>query len=624
MPALTGNFLLPSATHVFLAEITAWKRFQNWVNHSGNAWKVSTPLPIYSVLAANYAALTEVADSATVVTTPSSWHHDGTTLFIRHPGGGNPHQSTPVRAEVRYYLSTHAKNFNGEFYDPRLIDLPRASFRVESNFGASLQIGSGTASFANDDGFFNTTDGVDWSAGEVVFKMGADLPASAMVYGSYASFGSWKIESWTRSSERFTVRLIEKKASLETNLPLTTYSRSWFDGIHKNDEGKPVPIAYGRVFGVKPALVNVGTKTYQVASHSIRSIDEIRVKQTSETGTNDLWLPVNYESVDLELAQFTLGSSWEQEVELSVDFTGKIGDDGLALVNPSDVVRDLCELAGATRFNEDSFTRSWNFYDVGARDRGERHSLLQPSIFIGSRRRASDVLKEICDTVGAALFYDADGDLHFRAFQPDADTLLETWDETHVLGNSLQIHVDSEPVKNEIVVRYARRDMDDWSQSVSDLITFGSFIANAGAFAVEEKLVPLSEPRDAAYFARRFLNINSTPFVTVQFQAPFIAFAKRPCERVRLKLPSLGIDGTLEITEITPSTSDMTARIVGTLNKGFLDSIGFWASGSQAAWGASATAEEKVTAKTQSGYWTDDNSFAVTTDEHSFQSSRWL
>jgi len=228
----------------------------------------------------NGVSLTERATEADVGLNNNSWFADSTYVFVRLDGTA-PFNHT-IQAMAVFRLSTVPKVLDDEWYDPRLIDAPDVSKRIAATFTGIGQTGGGNLTLVNTDGYWNGMQDFQWHAGRVTLKLGVDLPLQAMAWADYETFGTWQVEDWTRDRSKFTLKLTEPNSKLKTKLPLTFFDRATYPNIDNNLIGKPIPLAYGIVYGVKPFLIDPGLRKFKVTSHAIRGFLQVRLKTTRE------------------------------------------------------------------------------------------------------------------------------------------------------------------------------------------------------------------------------------------------------------------------------------------------------------------------------------------------------
>lgn len=271
----------PSGTPVFLVTIQAGVWCRAWVLDSGIRYKCPLSDAPSAVMWNNATGLAVQTSTAAVAAGAGRYYWDGTYLYVSTPGGANIWEGT-VQALINVYVSTHPKQLNSIYWEPRVKSVPNLSQRIEAQFGGVGQIGGGTMVLINSDGWFDSRRHWQWNARTVSIKMGMDLPGNDAVYADYEQVATWAIEEWTTTADGFTLRLKEPKARIKSQIPVATFARADFPNIDQSLIGKTIPDAYGRLVGIKAFLIDPGTKRYKLCGHAIRSIDAAYIKRTVE------------------------------------------------------------------------------------------------------------------------------------------------------------------------------------------------------------------------------------------------------------------------------------------------------------------------------------------------------
>jgi hypothetical protein len=314
---------------------------------------------------------------------------------------------------IPFYLSNKTKVFNNQYYDPRLQSIPNLSLRIEPRFSGVGQIGSGSANILNNDGEFDGLNRVlDWDYGRAVFKMGIDSNAGTMAYTDYVTLGTWGIERAEIKDQSLVLSLRELKTQLEKEIPTETYSLDDYPLLERTNVGKPIPIAYGKVFGAKPTLIDPGNKTFKLTSHAIYDILEVRIQQ------DDVWVQINPASRDLPNGEFTLGSEWANNEPVSVDFIGKTLADGRPMYNASDIVEDILTYLNEENLDSATFDSAFEALDVGLQNDGIRRTVFKPSIYLDALRKAHEVVSDINTVAGSFLFVNREGEWNYEVSTP--------------------------------------------------------------------------------------------------------------------------------------------------------------------------------------------------------------
>lgn len=250
--------------------------------------------------------LEQVDNPARVNYQPGSWHWDKTYLWVRPPEDTsffrrqttrialgdwfwwrNPSSYSifagAVQAMAALYFSTVEKVLDNRHYEPRVLGAPNLSQRIEPRFGGIGQIGGGTLTLANVDGFFDDKQDWQWDAGTVQMRIGVDVPGGTpMAFSDYQVMATWTPESWRRTEREFILKLIENKNRLKTKLPFTFYDRATYPNIDDTWVGRPIGIAYGKCYGLEAVPIDVGAKRFKIVWHAIREFSAVRLRNDRE------------------------------------------------------------------------------------------------------------------------------------------------------------------------------------------------------------------------------------------------------------------------------------------------------------------------------------------------------
>lgn len=299
--SLTTALQSESAKVITLVELTCGKTYPIWTV-SGTYENVYYVSESTEVTAVKFNG-TSMTYSRAYYAGENRWYWENNTLYICLPSGSSPntHENT-TQATLIYRFSNVAKEYSSRYYQARVESLPNLSFRVESDFQGLSQISGGTLTLSNGDGFFDGLNDQQWDAGTCTIRVGADT-TSVMADEDYESVGVFSIVSWDISDQAASFRLEEIKERLKGQIPNTFYSKDTYPFMNDGDDGKPIQIAYGQVYGAEPVCINSKTGLFKLAGHPIWSVDSIRIE--TEGGYEE----VQSASVDLANATVTVNAA---------------------------------------------------------------------------------------------------------------------------------------------------------------------------------------------------------------------------------------------------------------------------------------------------------------------------
>lgn len=579
----------------FLLTVTAGFWLKGAVVHSGRTHKFTEmpadqyPIEVSGVYRnGGELSLAEATSIANCVATTESFYFDSgnRTLYVTppDPASRSIHDDT-YSAKLTFYFSRKPKNLRGVHWDGRLDSAPNLSLRIDPRFTGVGQIGGGNAAFANRDEFFDQIDEIQWDAGTLTMEIGIDYPdgTSDMDEADYQKVGTWRIEKVGRSGGNFTLTLREPKTALENKIPNRTFTKAEFANIADDIVGKPIPWAYGTLFGVSPVSINKATRNFKLADHRIKSVEAIRVRNSNGSGG---WQSVNYETVNLEKAQFTLSADdWSDNQDVSVDFLGRTNLDGSLMENPADIMADLLDRCGEIQLDSESFNLSRAAYRIGTDRFGVEVTKLAPCIYLSDQRTGIDVASELNSIAGSFLFIGHDGYWRYGAFKPvradDLDpmagTIIQQFSERDMFRDSVTKEVDASKLASEIIVEYAPRKAEGWSQRTQLSNAASGFLHALPPQFIETKKVGLAKKTDADYWGQRYLSTEAQPMTKFAFALPWIGFFLLPGDKVKADHERLELNHVLEVIEAHYNfNSPPQVRFVLGNNRGWGDRFGFW------------------------------------------------
>lgn len=585
----------PNAKNVVLAlmRVGQWAKRVVYGGVTPGLWGFVVPQIVSRVQVNGGGFLTRVAQ-ADVPTTPNSFFAAltygafdieggiGYALDVNIPAPFSPETHTLV-AYRDFRLSTIAKEIDGFFWEPMIVDVPRLSLRIESRFGGVGQLGGGRISLNNGSGFWDRVDGLDWDAATIDLYLGLDMPNEAdMAFADYKRVGTWKCHVTERNNQTLNLTLVELKTRLDRKIPFDTFTQAAFPLLDQSTIGKVIPFAWGKNYGVKPLVIDPANKRFKVAGHRIRSFDDIRIKAADSNG----WLSIGFVSTDLEHAEFTLGSEWTPGVEVSVDFKGRTNPDGRLMSNASDVILDILKLIGETEVDQTTFGLSRRLLKIGTDRFGDDVSVLPPAIYLDSATSALDVVGEINRTVGSSLYVDFEGRWRYVVFNPTPEAQLRsstnrtprTFSSEEILDGSFTKSVDRARVFSKVRVLFAERKQEEFTEAVvqENSVTRVRHLINSTL--VEERKIGLSTRKDALYYAQRLLSTEALPITTFKFDLPRNGFFLLPGQIIRFKRQRReGFDALLEVLGVDMDFTANRVTVTAGDQRGFGDTFGFWA-----------------------------------------------
>ncbi len=686
MTVLSDRLAYPNLSVCFLFETTAGERLIHWTAAAGglaNTWFASTiagsSRTVEQVMESG-AALTERASTALVDANAGSWYWDRATarIYVHCTGSASPYAKS-LQAMIQFYFTDRAgRIYNGIYYDPRVMNLPTLSMRVEAKFGDAPQIGGGKLELSNQDGFFDLLSHLDWNAGATRILMAADDPlpagwvyamppegaytepgsvgaytevsqAGALVptgdlsllrnlatYAEHDVIGTWKTIRWEKTNAEFVLELEERKGVLKRKIPTAMWTRDDWPKMEEKSIGKVKQLAYGYVYDVRPVCVDVEAFRFRVAGHAVYDIAEVRVFD----GVTESWVGVPISTKDAANAEFTLAPSvWTPEQEIACDFVGMRNPDGTIMENPSDVVADLIfvQAGEASAYKHSaSFATSKTFFELGPDRFGHDVVFLSPGIHIEKETEVATIIGDINAAVGSYLFNDFDGKYRYVAFNPPQGNTAMPFSGDREIA-SFEENIDTKDVLSQIKVEYQIHAMRDFKQVYIAPRPSGQYFQQFPQAAVDVmERTPLHRSSDAAYVGQRAVRMRGEPARMYRARVNWRGWTLLPADYVHIQRPRGAVDAVFEVLEIKRSLANRmwVDLILGDLH-GMKNEPGHWTEdapvfpaslggGSAETWDKNWTAAQKAYARQNFGYWSDDNGFADSTDPDSYNAGVWM
>lgn len=606
----------------YVAICTGYLLLRGWLVYSTDAYEL-TPANVanedrLTAVYFNETLLSPQASIADVEAADGRWFQDSAGVVYVNPPTGESIYTGTVRGQVIYYFGKDANILGTRYHEPRLLSIPQLSLRIEPRFSGVGQIGSGSASFANLDGWFDDRAEIRWST--VQFKVGADTPSSTMASADYQPFGFWKVQDTGRDGDSFSMQLIEPKAVLRNLIPSEVYTREDYPNIGESDLGKAIPRAYGKIFAATPVCIDSGAKTFKVAGHAIYDFTGVRILQ------DNVWNSIPFASTDEANGEFTLGAEWANNEQVCVDFIGRVRSaDGLPMYNASEIVQDILEYLGESDFDTDAFDAARAALNVGYFANGIENAICKPAFFLDAAVSALDVTSKINSVAGSFLYVDANGQWHYEVFRPkllaDADA---TFDESEIAERTVSEARETRDTFSKVIIRYAERLAEKWSEFVQVEDAGLQYMAQSGSPIPREIMAPLFDDADAEYFGQRLLTTEAQPLKKYPITVPWKGILLKPGHQIAVTYPRLNVNGMLEVLEARHNLDRNEIALVCGDRRGWADSFGWWVADGTADYDSGGTATEKREAKEATGFWHEDDQLADSTDSSSHKLSRFF
>ena len=631
----------PSVSRRILLELTPGFRVQAWRNSEGYDTARDFEIDEQVVdVKFNGVSLTQVADDGECSATPGSWAQIASPdnrLFVNPPAGQTVYGDNCVQAFVRFYVSNKDGVLNGIYYEGRLLSAPLISLRIEEKFGAVSQVGGGQCTVNNADKRFTPYSNWQWSGGYVTVKLGIDLPGkNPMAYADYVTLATWLVDNWAVTDKDLSFGFMEAKARIQKNVATDVFDKDVYPNLPDNSAGKTIPIAYGRLTGVAPITIDQAARRLKVAGHAIKSFDLVKIKDDAGN-----WNTTVFETVDTANGEFTLGTVWDGKADVSVDFTGKIDDDGNAIENPADVISDLLTSAGET-VDPTALAKSRARFQIGTKSDGSVNIARALSIYITDSTDLLSVVQQINAECFTYVYSDNFGNYFIGVFEPAPGEGVTQFDDLDIdeWHEESDIVPTGDYIYSKVAVNYAPQPQEGNTQTLSLEKIANQFAHGFNAPNLRTQDLDFQNVADARYWAERTLitdgRIHKRYRLTVYWRGSLV----RCGDIVAVKYDRQGVSGVFEVYDCKVDLGTGKIQMVVGDFRGFRDQVGIWVDDAATlparfstltgygagslTWNSAWDPQIKSWARQNVGYWCDENGFIDPNDPDSFLGSVWF
>ncbi len=567
--ALSDEIAKSNISTVFLVEHTAAVWLRAWVLTTSQTITYEVPLSHHGIerqdditvtnVTEDGAALTSQASVANVESNPGSYYYDAANFKIHVSSGAGDPFDNEIVATVKFTFSNKLKNINDRHYSARVLSVPDLSLRIEPDYSDPVQIGSGSISYVNTDGFFDNLVDVQWHGGEVNILLGAEeISGTAMAYGDYEQVGKWRVDRWAMDRNTIEFELVEFKSRGEKKVPVERYDRATYPALSNNLEGEPIPLAFGTVFGAAAASIDPGARQFKLASHAIRQILEVRVKDSD----SEAWNVVQTATQDLTNAEFTLAAAdWDDNRDVSVDFEGMKDANGWLMSCAPDVIENILANISETSLDSTAFSTVKSEMTVGTSRYGRPKYAPEVSLYIDEEISALEAIGKVNEAARTYVFSDPTGQWTIGRFLPVTGESATTLNGDNGDYLSLNVELSTEDIISKSNVRFGERRQEGFFQSISHTNSAFRYIAGDQAETIEDKTPALSANNDSTIWAQRRVQMRGPKQKVFSIIMPHTALQYLPGDQLRITETRRGIDEVVEILEVNASFGDTAPQV---------------------------------------------------------------
>lgn len=574
---------------------------------------------------------TSVSSLTTLRSTNSSFFYAGdTNLYVHFDSFNTPKYFTSIEIGVTdSYSNCDFYNENDQFVQGKIKSLPNLSIR-KNNFYYGLQNwAGGDVTLANEDGYF------DDYVNETLFGQPSriKLGGTELDVADFKTVWTGSVKGTQATDEDFVFNLFDKRDQSDRTLAANFYDSTTYPGISDDNNGRPIPIAYGQCRDCRVVCTNETSApaTFSflicdVADHTdgIKSIDAVYVNGTEVTPNSTNLITATF-TITAASGDYTAGD------EVTVDFKSYVDGSGDLITNSLDILKDIIEVYLDTTYSSDTFdTTAWTAQTLLAQDIG--------NIWLNDFQTFDEVVEKIGVSELGNLSLTGDGKWTFLRSNTSAEETVKI-DIDEQFSPPYRTDPGTEYLTSATVKFYEKNNKNDsdrkW-RTYTDNSQEATIKNQYGTYKSKEYETYLLTLSQAQSLASDIMDMFGT--ITPEFSVDTSIFASNVelldtvvIEFNRTRKTWMGYN-KCEVTGITYNLNDfiisLDLRFIETWTEIDASKIGHWTNDTEtfpawlggstiSAWDPSWTLDQKLYAKANWGFWAEDSELVDNTDPES-------
>lgn len=586
-------------------------------------------------LKANDIDYSKVTSFADLRSTNKSFYYTGGTLYV-HFDSYDPPSVFDIIVGITSGYSTQAKYFNNVLYESRVKSLPSVSMERDALFFGLITFGGGSFSLRNNDGEFDSWKDEDIYGQAMRIKFGGDDLDFSDYYTVFTGF----VEDYTIDTETIDIDFSDDRKRFSRNLPVNVFDVATYPDIKTRNVNKPIPIAYGTVTNALIMCIDEAAgsaeATYNFVIcdtefHGITAINQIYIDK------GDGPVAASADSQSLTAATFVLSggsavTEYEPGDDVTADFEGLTSGSSL-ISNGLDIISDILDHYVFKPFNSSIYdTTEW------ASAQAVTYNCAQ---WISKKRSIADIIEDLSVSNFGNFIVKPDGKYTFRTVDFDRATATTITKEQQL--NMPVADFDATQFLSSVIVNYDKDQQEDDFIVLPDTTRESAVFNTYGTYREKEFDTAITNASDAAAFGSAVMDFSEAivPIFNVTTKTQnidLVLMDNIALEVDRVESTWFGLR-KVEIIGITYNLNDfqvqLTCRDIEGLSAAVIETFpGEWTidapvfssalgSGSADVWDKGWTADQKLYARQNFGYWTDDDGYVDSTDPDSYLISRW-
>jgi hypothetical protein len=444
--------------------------------------------------------------------------------------------------------------------------------------------------------------------------------------------GVYRIDSWRVDALEASLFLKDGRTTLG-DLPINTFDLDTYPNAQLSIIGKVIPVAFGKVKGLRAFPIDTTAKKFKVVDHSVITFDGFQ----DEDGV--VFTP---DSADIANGEF-IYTAWDGEQELFVDLTAE-GQNSVDCVKL--LLTDSVKGAGLPLTDLDTTsTGNKGFGSSGARleyvmatdSITDAETIEFPiGLYVDRSRPIIRWIEQVLAASFGILYVDLSGKYQIKSWKVETSEGIDEIIDTNIKGKIVTRIVATDTITKIIASYDERHNISDFQtlefsdDRVRQLRGF-----NQHKILAQELI--LSSRFGAKYWAERSVGMRGVPRRILEMDVTQEFMLKEPGDYVRVNSERDNIDEVFEILEvaINPGSHEVRLKLID--NRGHQEQEGFWVAntvtfpeslggGTFSAWDSTWTDAQKLWATENSGFWGSKADYIDKADDavDSYRKSVWV
>jgi len=610
----------PGTEKIFLAEIEPSEHYLSWVLYAGSVYYTTIKTVDVISVYEDGVELDEVTTLAAV--TAGKWYHGKNKIYLQ-ASSGTPFSNVIV-GNYKMYIATKYITLNDTFYEGILLSVPIIQQQKNEIYWGVSIISSGSLFVGNDKGALDEIyHDYSWNNKPITILLGGeDLP-----YSEYKKQFKGIITDIYLSTDKLNIRYEDTKNGLDDTIPKNAFTTAVYPNLDAEDVGRVIPLRYGTVFKVPVICTTLGLGS-ATSLHSFKILDTsvCSVNTISQVYVNDI--AASYQSGSISDASFKLPTS-----------TYSPGDSVTVSIianqeNPIEQLKDIASNVLSIPYNSDNYNTAT--VSIAATDA----DIFPCGLDISESTSFLDIIGSLMKSCLGSFFADNNGVYSINIWDVEVDEDLTNVDFNDIKVGSFKALSRIEDIRKTMRIGWRK----NWEADTYSYIQLSSETTEKLYGITKTKTIDTLQNTSAGVdiLIARLGMIFESETIRMKFLSKIQLADKNIGDRITLSFKRQDADSNIEwidslpveINKIIKDYKKNEIRIEVDDLKGVGTAVGTWTSdapvfpaylggGSMAVWDSTWSTTQKEYARSNAGYWSDEDGFADNSDSSSYKISRW-